>query len=163
MSDDKGQMSGFSGFVRFSPLYYNSPMAAADTSVTQAERNPPTTGQVALFFLAVGKGGDTPEHPAPGCAGTRGPTGAMPVERVLKPVLLSEIHSLNDLFRDRDCSPVLQTTLRSSDSHRVGGSPRFTLKPLSCHQPPSTQKDRLKGIARRRKKNTKISFLLTFS
>lgn len=41
-------MSGFSGFVHFSPLYYSSRMAAADLSMAQAERNPLTTGQVTL-------------------------------------------------------------------------------------------------------------------
>lgn len=96
-SDNKGQMSGFSGFVHFSPLYYSSRMAAADLSMAQAERNPPTTGQVTL---AVGNGGDASEHPAPGCAGTRSATCVMPVERVLKPVLWSEIHFVNDFVTE---------------------------------------------------------------
>lgn len=164
MSDDKGQMSGFSGFLLFSALYYKSPMAAAHLSVTLAERNPPAKGELTPFFLAMRNGGDASEHPASGPPGTRGPTCTMPLERILKLVLLSEIHLLKDFFCNNHCSPLLQIALQSSDSHQCQGQPRARSEATVLPAATLYRKGQdLKELHWNGRKILKISFLLTFS
>lgn len=164
MSDDKERMSGFSGFLLFSTQYYKSPTAAAHLSVTLAERNPPTKGRITPFFLAMRNWGDASEHPASGRSGTRGPACTMPVERILKLVLLPEIHLLKDFFCNRHCSPLLQIALQSSDSCQCQGQPQA--HPEATVLPPATLNRKGQNLTELHwngRKILTISFLLTFS
>lgn len=86
--------------------------------LTLAQGNSSPKGQSTLLFLAMRTGGDTSEHPASGRSETRGPTCRMPVEHILKLVLLSEIQLLKDLFCNRHRSRLLQIALQSSDLYQ---------------------------------------------